>query len=122
MQQRMKTFTALFVLSPLSAALVACGGYPLPTERMVASEAALRSAQEVGAQNVPQAALHLRLAEEQIQKAKSLINDGDNERADYVLLRAKADAELALALAKEANAKADAQRALDQVKSLQGGQ
>ena len=116
---RMKTFTALFVLSPLA---VACGGYPIPTERMVASESALRGAQEVGAQNVPQAALHLRLAEEQIQKAKALINDGDNERADFVLLRAKADAELALALAKEANAKADAQRALDQVKSMQGGQ
>src|SRR5882757_3806873 len=98
---RMRTFTALFVLSPLA---VACGGYPIPTERMVASESALRGAQEVGAQNVPQAALHLRLAEEQIQKAKALINDGDNERADYVLLRAKADAELALALAKEANA------------------
>ena len=118
----MERMNAVSTLLLLALPITACGGYAVPTERMVSSEAALRGAQEVGAQNVPQAALHLRLAEEQITKAKALINDGDNERADYVLLRAKADAELALALAKEANAKADAQRALDQVKSMQGGQ
>ena len=120
----MKRTNALFtVISSLAFAISvgACGGAPVPTERMVASEAALRGAQEVGAQNVPQAALHLKLAEEQIAKAKQLISDGDNERADYVLIRAKADAELALALAKESNAKADAQRALDSIKSMQGG-
>ena len=122
MERRTLVAPLFLLFSCLTAPLAACGGAPVPTERMVASESALRGAQEVGARNVPQAALHLRLAEEQIQKAKALINDGDNERADYVLLRAKADAELALALAKEANAKADAQRALDQVKSLQGGQ
>ena len=46
---------------------------------------------------------------------------GDNERADYVLIRAKADAELALAQAKEAQARAEAQRTLEQVKSMQSG-
>ena len=118
----MERTNALFTLMSSALLIAACGGAPVPTERMVASEAALRGAQEVGAQNVPQAALHLKLAEEAITKAKALITDGDNERAEYVLIRAKADAELALALAKESNAKADAQRALDQVKSIQGGQ
>jgi hypothetical protein len=105
-----------------TGSLVACGGYAVPTERMVSAESAARGAQEVGAPNAPQAALHLRLAQEEIASAKTLIGNGDNERADYVLIRAKADAELALALAKEANAKADAQKAADQIKSMQGGQ
>jgi hypothetical protein len=105
----------------LSFGLGACGGAPVPHERMASAEAAARSAQEVGAQSSPQAALHLKLAQEQIALAKQLVEKGENERADFVLIRAKADAELALALAKEATAKQEAQRALDQVKSMQGG-
>jgi len=97
----------------------ACGGYPPPNDALTASAAAARSAREVGAESAPQAALHLKLADEAIAKAKSLIKDGDNERAEYVLVRAKADAELALALAKEASAKTDVQRATEQIKALQ---
>ena len=37
--------------------------------------------------------------------------NGDNERASFVLLRARADAELALALAREQNALVDKQKA-----------
>jgi hypothetical protein len=69
----------------------------------------------VGADNAPQAALHLKLAQEELAQAKSLMNDGNNKRADYVLIRAKADAELALALAKEASAQAAAKKAADQL-------
>jgi hypothetical protein len=43
------------------------------------------------------------------------MNDGNNKRADYVLIRAKADAELALALAKQADAEAAAKKAADQL-------
>src|SRR5262249_21811090 len=70
---------------------------PPPYERVASSEAAIRGAREVGSEQVPQAALHLKLAEEEVQKAKALIRDGDNEAASFVLLRAQADAELALA-------------------------
>jgi hypothetical protein len=99
----------------LAFGLAACGGYAVPTDRMIASEAAARSAREVGAANAPQAALHLKLAQEEIAQAKSLMNDGNNKRADYVLIRAKADAELALALAKQADAEAAAKKAADQL-------
>jgi len=85
----------------------------------MASVAAARSAREVGAESAPQAALHLKLADEEIARAKALIKDGDNERAEYTLVRAKADAELALSLAKEATANAEAQQAADQIKALQ---
>jgi hypothetical protein len=46
--------------------------------------------------------------------ANAAIHDGDNERADRLLSRARSDAELAIALTREAKAKVDAQTALTQ--------
>ncbi len=111
--------SSIFVVL-LATAAAACGGAPPPTERLTASEAAIRSAREVGAEGVPKASLHLKLAEEQLAKAKALIAEEDNEAADLLLQRAQADGELALALAKDGKAKADAQQVMDQVAALKG--
>jgi len=81
---------------------LACAGAPQPTERLAGAQAAVRAAKEVGADNVPQAQLHTKLAEEQVIQANKLIEEGENERAEMVLRRATADAELAVALAREA--------------------
>lgn len=82
--------------------VVACGGgYPEPRNQLTASEAAVRAAEVGGAQNDPQSALHLKRAREQVESGKGLIQEGENERADWVLRRAQADADLALALATE---------------------
>src|ERR1700677_1340095 len=94
--------------------LVACASFPLPTQRMADAESAHRSAIELGAGAQPAAQLHLKLAEEQMTQAKAKINDGDNKTADSLLIRSKADSELALALAKEQNAAVDTQRATNQ--------
>jgi hypothetical protein len=107
-----------FILCAVS--VMACGSYPAPTERVASAEAGIRGAQEVGAGNVPQAALSVKLAQEEVQKAKQLMQDGDNRRAELILMRAQADAELSLAQAREAQAKAEAQTAVDQVKALRG--
>jgi pyridoxal biosynthesis lyase PdxS len=107
-----------FVVCAVFAA--GCGSYPAPTERVSSAEAAIRGAQEVGAGNVPQAALSVKLAQEEVQKAKQLMQDGDNKRAEMLLMRAQADAELALAQAREQQAKTEAQAAVEQVKSLRG--
>jgi len=105
------------VIVPVALAL-ACGGtFPEPTQRLADAESAQRSALEVGANNQPAAQLHLKLAEEQMAKAKALIKEGDNRAADFMLVRAKADSELALALAREQNAKREAQQATDQSKA-----
>jgi hypothetical protein len=102
------------------AALVGCGGsFQAPNERLASSEAALRSAQELGAAQTPQASLHAQLAKEEIDRAKKLMADGDNKRADFVLQRASADAELAVLLAKETTAKNEADQVADQVRALQ---
>jgi len=107
-------------LGVLLLAAAACGGYPPPNDRLMATVAAARSAREVGAPSSPQAALHLKLAEEEIAAAKVLLADGKNQRAAFTLLRAKADAELALALAKQNSAKAETQQVQEQIKTLQG--
>jgi hypothetical protein len=78
-----------------------CGSYPPPTERMTTAEAAIRGAEEVNASQIPRAALHLKLAQEQTDKAKRLMEDGYNERAELTLKRAQSDAELAIAISKE---------------------
>jgi hypothetical protein len=101
-------------------ALVACGSVPPPNDRAASSEAAIRGAREVGAEQVPQASLHLKLAEEQLAKGKSQMKDGDNKQAGYTLLRAQADAELALALAKENKTRTEAQQVIDKARSLRG--
>ena len=104
------------------AAAYATGGcassYPPPTQRMADTLAAMRAAEEVGANGNPQGQLHLRLAQEELRNAKTLVDSNDNQRADYVLLRAKADAELALAEAREGKAIADARNAAQQADQL----
>jgi hypothetical protein len=89
----------------------ACASAPEPTERMASAEAAMRAAKEVGASSVPKAQLHNQLAQEQFDQAKKAIADGDNELAERLLERSKADAELALAIARESTAQQEATQA-----------
>ncbi len=109
----------LLALVPLT--LVACGAsYPAPNDRMANSAASIRAAEEVGGEQTPQAALHLKLAKEELDQAKALMADEKNKRAEFVLFRADADAELAVALARETKAKAEATKARADVTELKG--
>jgi hypothetical protein len=94
---------------------IACGAsFPVPTQHMADAESAHRSALELGAASQPAAQLHVKLAEEQMSKAKTLLADGDNKEADSLLIRSRADSELALALAREQGAYAATRQATDQ--------
>lgn len=110
----MKTLTRWIIVAPL--ALAACGGAAASTARMGATQAAIRSAGEVGAEHDPTAALHLQYAREQFTQAEQLSRAGEGERAERVLARAEADAELALALSRRSAAIAAAQQATTQVR------
>ncbi len=99
---QMKKKTLCYLGAIAAVASVGCGAsYPAPSEHLASSMAAVRAAQETGANNVPKAQLHLKLAEEQVAQAKALIADGKNERADYMTLRAYNDAALAMAIARQ---------------------
>lgn len=102
-------FKPIYALLVLATA--ACASFPPPTETMANSQASVRGAQELGADNVPQASLSLQLAQEGVNKAKKLMADGENERAHYMALRAGNDAELAIALTRENHARAEADKA-----------
>jgi hypothetical protein len=110
------------ILITLGASLVAvaCGAsYPAPQQKLADAEAAHRSAKELGADTKTTAQLNLKLAEEGIAAARSQIKAGENERAESTLLRAKADAELALALAREHDARNEAVEAVDTANATQ---
>jgi len=113
----------LLVLAPL---VVACGAtFPAPTQRLADAQSSEHSARELKAEDQPAAKLSLKLAQEQIGQAQRAIADGDNKRADGLLIRAKADADLSIAQAREANAKVESQKAVDDMatqKSTNQGQ
>jgi len=86
--------------------------YPAVSQPMADVESAARSATELGAQNNPQAQLYLKLANEQLKQAKTAAANDDNVTADRLLMRAKADAELAVALTHGGSAKARESKAI----------
>lgn len=106
------TLAVAIVATALAAG---CASVPLRTET---STSGIRAAEEVGAREVPQAALHLQLAKEELSKAKTLAANGEDEKAASMLLRAEADAELAVLLSREDAEKAEAQAAVTRVHEL----
>src|ERR1700753_3741532 len=97
----------------------ACASAPPPTDRMASAEASMRAASELGADQVPAAQLHVTLANEELSKAKALIQQDENEHAATMAMRAAADAELALALTRETQTQAAAQKTLNEPHALE---
>ena len=64
----------------------------------------------------PKALSHLQLAKEQLTYGKRLLIEGENKDARWVLMRAEADAEAALALGNVQAAKADAQQTIEAIR------
>jgi len=102
----------------LAIVIVGCvhGPVKLNTEP---TTSAIRAADEVGAAKVPQAALHLQLAKEELEQAKGLAEKGKKEEAEGMLLRADADAELSVSLSHQEAAKMEAEQALEKVRKLE---
>ncbi len=78
----------------------------------------MKGAEVGGANDEPKAALHLKLAREELTKAQNMINDGENEDAARMVARAQADADLALALSKQASARKDTAEAKEQIDQI----
>jgi hypothetical protein len=91
---------------PLGGLLVAvgCGGSDVPVRQLASAESSIRAAKEVGAENTPDAALQLKMANDRLIRAKQLSADGENEEAQALLEEAEVDAELALLIARKEDA------------------
>jgi hypothetical protein len=82
------------------------------------AQQAVHTAQELGAGRDPTAAPYLRLANQQMTVANQLLADGRVDDAAIVLDRARADAELASALSREATARGEAEQAVQRVQEI----
>jgi hypothetical protein len=99
----------------LAGGLPACAGTIHPN--IEGPAAAIRAAEEVGAPAVPEAALPLQLAKEQLERAKTMTSENQQPSAERLLLRSQADAELALAIARSTHARSAAQKATDKARN-----
>lgn len=106
---------ALLVGSFALIGAMGCASTQLRTDE---SASAIRAAEEVGAEDVPLAALHLQLAKESMHRASALAKNGDADRARSLLTRAEADAELAVVLSHEDAERQAAMKAIEQVRQL----
>ncbi|AKV04701.1 hypothetical protein AKJ09_11364 [Labilithrix luteola] len=113
----MRSMISLLIAVAAVATGCATGG-PVPANTLANTRAAVRSAEEMGAVKDPTAALHLRLAHEELDSGKKLIMEGDQDRARYVLMRSEADANVALNRSREAQAKMEAQKSLDDLRTI----
>lgn len=106
----------------LAVVTAACGSsFPPPNDEYSAAQADVGRAESGGAPGVPDAKLHLQLAQEDLQKSKALI-DQDNKRAADLIAVARAEAQLALSLAKQQQAEEAARKAQADLSKTKGGQ
>jgi hypothetical protein len=103
----------------LAVFALACGGGSLPPAKVADTQASISAAAAVGAERHPQAALHLKMARDQLGQAQSLLEDGKDKEARLVLERAQADADVAMIATREAQASANLQKAQREVEGLQ---
>lgn len=101
-----------------AVAIAGCASGPAFNQSSEKSTSAIRAAEEVGSTNVPRASLYLQLAKEELEAAKKLADEGEKEQAVSLLLRAEADAELAVALSHEEAEKTEAAQAMEKVRQL----
>ena len=105
-----------FACLTLLAVGVGCGASAPPTLQQSKTQSAIRGAEVAGAEDTPKAKLHLKMAKDHLANAEQLISEEEYDDAALVLRRAEADANLAIALAKEAQAR---ERAEDLQKKVQ---
>jgi hypothetical protein len=109
----------LIALAGTTLALcAACASFPVPNDQKTASESALRGAQEAGADQAPQAKLAMQLSQDEISQGNQLIQQGRNREAAAMFNRARADAELAIGLTREAQIEAESQKEAQKVAQL----
>ena len=108
---------AVLAGSVLFAIVIAgCGSSPAINKEP--STSAISAAEEAGASKIPSASLYLQLAKEELENAKGLATNGDKEQAESMLLRAQAEAELAVALSRGDADKKEAIEAIERVRQL----
>lgn len=116
---KLRNLVAAGAAAVLTIPLVGCGGASVPAETVMETEASLKAAETLGAEQTPQAALYLTYAREQMARAEELIEEDEGAAAVMMLERAQADAEVAMSLAREADTRAQVRQAMERIDALQ---
>ena len=106
----------LLVFTSISSS-IGCASFPGADESVTDAMASVRGAEEVGAADIPDAALKLQLAREELEAAQALLEERDEERAYYTAKRASEDADLAIALVRENEARKSSSTATERVQT-----
>jgi hypothetical protein len=94
----------------------------LNQQRLVETQSAIDSAEEIEDVESPEVSLHIKYAREQMAAAKRLLDEGEDEDANRMLDRAHADAQLALAKARTERSRREAKEAWSEVEELRNAQ
>jgi hypothetical protein len=108
----------LFRIGAVAAILAGCASRQELPANYAPTQSAISAAEAVGARNEPRAALHLKMAKDQLVRAQTYAREGDDHEAALMLDRARTDAELALMVTRELEAKKQAERVKRDVDSL----
>lgn len=109
----------VIVLGATSIASAGClSGGPVPADKLARSQAAVRAAGEIGAERSAEASRYMQSAKMELAEGRKLVIEGEQERATALLLRAEADAELAMNVTREASAVSDAAKVKEEVRAM----
>jgi hypothetical protein len=90
----------------------------MPTRELTYTEASILTAQQAGAREDSRAMQHLVLARKQTEQARDKMEQGEHEQARLLLARARSDAELAQAYAREQSTRRQADEAMRRTQQL----
>jgi hypothetical protein len=100
----MKPTPIWVALASLAACVMGCGSsLPPPTGQWEAARSEIARAQGAGAANVPTGALHLQLAQEDLQMSRQLMGI-DNRRAGSLAMVANTEAQLSSSIVQQTTA------------------
>ena len=109
----------VIVRGATSIASAGClSGGPVPADKLARSQAAVRAAGEIGAERSAEASRYMQSAKMELAEGRKLVIEGEQERATALLLRAEADAELAMNVTREASAVSDAAKVKEEVRAM----
>jgi len=100
---------------------VACSADHALPANYAPTQAQIGAAEAVGAHNQPRAALHLKMARDEVAQAQELARRGDDREATRMLDRARTDAEMALMITREATARTEANQSERELQGLAPG-
>ena len=109
------------IVASLVLVAAGCGAATPPAQDITQADSSVRAAEEVGAAKIPAAALHLKMAKDQIAVAQKLIAGDEMVLAQEALRRASLDAELAVALSREDETRREAIDVGQQAAALRTG-